>query len=87
MATLTPVAVPDVGDFADIPIIEILVAVGDTVAVDDPLVTLESDKATMDIPAPAAGKVAARARGRGPARRWRAGAGGNPTGWCGFGHG
>ena len=37
------VAVPDIGDFTDIPVIEILVAVGDTVAVDDPLITLESD--------------------------------------------
>jgi pyruvate dehydrogenase E2 component (dihydrolipoamide acetyltransferase) len=56
-ATLTPVTVPDIGDFADVPIIEILVAVGDTVAPEDPLVTLESDKATMDVPAPAAGTV------------------------------
>jgi pyruvate dehydrogenase E2 component (dihydrolipoamide acetyltransferase) len=51
------VAVPDIGDFTDIPVIEILVGVGDTVAVDDPLVTLESDKATMDVPAPVAGVV------------------------------
>ena len=51
------VAVPDIGDFADVPVIEILVAPGDTVAVDDPLITLESDKATMDIPAPVAGVV------------------------------
>ncbi|HEY5317537.1 MAG TPA: biotin/lipoyl-containing protein, partial [Solirubrobacteraceae bacterium] len=51
------VAVPDIGDFTDIPVIEILVAPGDTVAVDDPLITLESDKATMDVPAPAAGVV------------------------------
>ena len=41
------------------PVIEILVAVGDTVAVEDPLVTLESDKATMDVPSPAAGVVKA----------------------------
>jgi pyruvate dehydrogenase E2 component (dihydrolipoamide acetyltransferase) len=54
---LITVEVPDVGDFTDIPIIEILVAVGDTVAAEDPLVTLESDKATMDVPAPAAGTV------------------------------
>jgi pyruvate dehydrogenase E2 component (dihydrolipoamide acetyltransferase) len=51
------VAVPDIGDFTDVPVIEILVAVGDTVAAEDPLVTLESDKATMDVPAPFAGTV------------------------------
>jgi pyruvate dehydrogenase E2 component (dihydrolipoamide acetyltransferase) len=51
------VAVPDIGDFTDIPVIEILVAPGDTVAIEDPLLTLESDKATMDVPAPVAGKV------------------------------
>jgi dihydrolipoamide dehydrogenase len=51
------VRVPDIGDFGDVPIIEILVAPGDEVAVEDPLVTLESDKATMDVPAPAAGTI------------------------------
>jgi pyruvate dehydrogenase E2 component (dihydrolipoamide acetyltransferase) len=51
------VEVPDIGDFEDVPIIEILVSDGDTVAVDDPLLTLESDKATMDVPAPLAGTV------------------------------
>src|SRR5215203_3090860 len=51
------VKVPDIGDFEDVPVIEIHVAVGDDVAPEDPLVTLESDKATMDIPAPSAGKV------------------------------
>ena len=51
------VEVPDIGDFEDVPIIEILVSPGDTVAVDDPLLTLESDKATMDVPAPLAGTV------------------------------
>jgi pyruvate dehydrogenase E2 component (dihydrolipoamide acetyltransferase) len=51
------VEVPDIGDFDEVPIIEILVSPGDTVAAEDPLVTLESDKATMDVPAPAAGKV------------------------------
>ena len=56
-ATLTKVEVPDIGDFDDVPIIEILVSVGDSVAVEDPLVTLESDKATMDVPAPTAGVV------------------------------
>src|SRR5437763_1361493 len=52
-----PVEVPDIGDFEDVPIIEILVSPGDTVAVDDPLLTLESDKATMDVPAPQAGTI------------------------------
>ena len=51
------VEVPDIGDFSDVPIIEILVSPGDTVEVDDPLLTLESDKATMDVPAPFAGTV------------------------------
>ncbi|HYB26053.1 MAG TPA: dihydrolipoyllysine-residue acetyltransferase [Solirubrobacteraceae bacterium] len=51
------VAVPDIGDFEDVPIIEILVSAGDAVGVDDPLLTLESDKATMDVPAPVAGTV------------------------------
>jgi pyruvate dehydrogenase E2 component (dihydrolipoamide acetyltransferase) len=57
MDTLTEIAVPDIGDFADVPVIEILVAVGDAVAVEDPLVAIESDKATMEIPAPLAGVV------------------------------
>jgi pyruvate dehydrogenase E2 component (dihydrolipoamide acetyltransferase) len=51
------VTVPDIGDFADVPIIEVLVEPGQTVAPEDPLVTLESDKATMDVPAPFAGVV------------------------------
>jgi dihydrolipoamide dehydrogenase len=51
------VRVPDIGDFADVPVIEILVAPGETVAIEDPLVTLESDKATMDVPSPVAGTV------------------------------
>ena len=59
VAALLEVAVPDIGDFADVPVIEVLVAPGDTVAAEDPLVTLESDKATMDVPAPAAGVVKA----------------------------
>ncbi|MHB8694064.1 MAG: dihydrolipoyl dehydrogenase [Solirubrobacteraceae bacterium] len=52
------VRVPDIGDFTDVPVIELLVSPGDVVAAEDPLVTLESDKATMDVPAPFAGKVA-----------------------------
>src|SRR3954468_19688812 len=51
------VKVPDIGDFKDVPVIEIFVKPGDTVQPEDSLVTLESEKATMDIPAPAAGTV------------------------------
>ena len=51
------VEVPDIGDFEDVPVIEILVSPGDTVQTDDPLLTLESDKATMDVPAPFAGTI------------------------------
>jgi dihydrolipoamide dehydrogenase len=51
------VVVPDIGDFTDVPVIEILVEVGQEVAEEDPLVVLESDKATMEVPSPAAGKV------------------------------
>jgi pyruvate dehydrogenase E2 component (dihydrolipoamide acetyltransferase) len=51
------VKVPDIGDFTDVPVIEVLVKAGDTVKAEDSLVTLESDKATMDVPAPAAGVV------------------------------
>ncbi|MEO5699836.1 MAG: dihydrolipoyllysine-residue acetyltransferase [Casimicrobiaceae bacterium] len=51
------VKVPDIGDYEDVPVIEVLVKPGDRVAAEDSLVTLESDKATMDVPAPAAGTV------------------------------
>ena len=51
------VRVPDIGDFSDVPVIEIFVKPGDVVKIDDPLVTLESDKATMDVPSPVAGAV------------------------------
>jgi dihydrolipoamide dehydrogenase len=51
------VKVPDIGDFRDVPVIEVHVKPGDTVEAEDSLVTLESDKATMDVPAPAAGTV------------------------------
>src|SRR5580693_1533898 len=54
---MTEVSVPDLGDFAEVPVIEIHVKPGDVVNGEDPLVTLESDKATMDIPSPAAGTV------------------------------
>jgi pyruvate dehydrogenase E2 component (dihydrolipoamide acetyltransferase) len=52
------VSVPDIGDFKDVPVIEVLVKQGDEVKVDQSLVTLESDKATMDVPSPIAGKIA-----------------------------
>ena len=51
------VNVPDIGDFKDVPVIEVLVKPGDSVNAEDPLVTLESDKATMDVPSPAQGVV------------------------------
>ena len=57
MAALTEVKVPDIGDFQDVPIIEVMVKRGDRVKAEDSLITLESDKATMDVPAPAAGTV------------------------------
>jgi len=57
MTQLKEAHVPDIGDFSEIPVIEILVAVGDTVAKDQGLVTLESDKATMEVPAPFAGVI------------------------------
>ncbi|MGL4395928.1 MAG: dihydrolipoyllysine-residue acetyltransferase [Hyphomicrobium sp.] len=52
------VKVPDIGDYKNVPIIEIHVKPGDKVKVDDPLITLESDKAAMDVPAPVSGEVA-----------------------------
>jgi len=66
-ATTTPsavgadieVKVPDIGDFKDIPVIEIFVKAGDAVKAEDPLISLESDKATMDVPAPASGTIKA----------------------------
>ncbi len=53
----TEVKVPDIGDFTDVPVITILVSVGDDVALEDPLIELESDKATMEVPSPVAGKI------------------------------
>jgi pyruvate dehydrogenase E2 component (dihydrolipoamide acetyltransferase) len=55
--TLREIVIPDIGDFANVPVTEILVAIGDSVAVEAPLVAIESDKATMEIPAPCAGIV------------------------------
>ncbi len=51
------VKVPDIGDFKDVPVVTVLVSEGDTVAAEDPLIELESDKATMEVPSPAAGKI------------------------------
>ena len=57
MSQLIEVKVPDIGDFDAVPVIELFVKVGDTIAVDDAIATLESDKATMDVPSSAAGVV------------------------------
>ncbi|MBO7410571.1 MAG: dihydrolipoamide acetyltransferase, partial [Ottowia sp.] len=57
MTQLTEIKVPDIGDFHGVAIIELFVKPGDTLAVDDSICTLESDKATLDIPSPAAGVV------------------------------
>ena len=57
MSQLIEVKVPDIGDFSDVPVIELFVQPGDTVKVDDAIATLESDKATMDVPSSAAGVV------------------------------
>ena len=57
MSDTTPVTVPDIGDFSDVEIIEVLVKPGDRVAAEQPVITLESDKASMDVPSPVAGVV------------------------------
>jgi len=57
MANLKDVLVPDIGDFKDIPVIEVLVKPGDKVSAEESLITLESDKATMEVPAPFDGVV------------------------------
>src|SRR5580698_10782101 len=56
-AGLTEVRVPDLGNFKDVAVIDVLVKPGDTIAVDTPLLTLESDKAAMDVPSTASGVV------------------------------
>ena len=82
MSQLGEVKVPDIGDFKDVPVIEIFVKVGDTIKVDDPIAALEADKATMEVPSTAAGvikelliAVGQRSRQSGPPRlfstRWR----------------
>ncbi|MDG2108173.1 MAG: dihydrolipoyl dehydrogenase [Woeseiaceae bacterium] len=57
MADTVQLRVPDLGEFEDVEVIEVLVAVGDTVAIDDPLITIETDKASIDVPAEVAGKI------------------------------
>ena len=57
MTRVVPQLVPDLGEFRDVEIIDVLVKAGDTIDVDSPLITLETDKATMDVPATAAGVV------------------------------
>ena len=57
MSNLVEIRVPDIGDYKNVPVIEVLVKPGDAIRKEDPLITLESDKATMDVPAPQAGVV------------------------------
>ncbi len=57
MSDNTEVRIPDIGDFSDVDVIEIHIAAGDDVATDDPLITLETDKAALDIPSPVAGRI------------------------------
>jgi len=57
VSNLIEIKVPNIGDFKNIPVIEVLVKPGDSVGKEDPLITLESDKATMEVPSPAAGVV------------------------------
>ncbi|MDN5836609.1 MAG: branched-chain alpha-keto acid dehydrogenase subunit E2, partial [Nitrosospira sp.] len=57
MAETKQVLIPDIGDFKDVPVIEVLVKSGDSIEVEDPLIVLESDKATIEVPSPFAGTV------------------------------
>ncbi|MYG68090.1 MAG: branched-chain alpha-keto acid dehydrogenase subunit E2, partial [Gammaproteobacteria bacterium] len=57
MSSVIEIKIPDIGDFADVEVIELLVAPGDRITAEDPLLTLESDKATMEVPSPASGTV------------------------------
>ena len=59
MSDVVDVRVPDIGDFKDVEIVDVLVSVGDTVTPEDPLITLETDKAAMDVPSPVAGRIEA----------------------------
>ena len=55
--SLIDVKVPDIGEFQDVEVIEVICKVGETVAAEDPLISMESDKATMDVPSPVAGEI------------------------------
>ena len=57
MADRVEIRVPDIGDFTDVDVIDVLINVGDQIAAEDGLITLETDKAAMDVPAPLAGTV------------------------------
>ncbi|MBM2712947.1 dihydrolipoyllysine-residue acetyltransferase [Mesorhizobium caraganae] len=57
MSARKTIELPDIGDYKDVPVVEILVAVGDSVGVDQPIITLESDKATLEVPSPSAGRI------------------------------
>lgn len=57
MSETITITLPDIGDYKDVPVVEILVKAGDSVSIEDPLLTVESDKATMEVPSPAAGIV------------------------------
>ncbi len=59
MSKTLEIKIPDIGGFDDVPVIEVMVKAGDTVKAEDPLITLESDKATMDVPSPADGVIKA----------------------------
>ncbi len=57
MGRTTEVVVPDIGDFSDVPVVDVMVNAGDSIKEEDPLITLESDKASMDVPSPHAGVI------------------------------
>ena len=57
MSKVLEVTVPDIGDFKGVEIVDVLVAVGDTVAIEESLITIETDKAAMDLPSPAVGVI------------------------------
>ena len=57
MSDTKEIKVPDIGDFTDVPVIEVLVSEGDEINAEDPIITLESEKATIEVPSPEAGKV------------------------------
>jgi len=59
MSAVQKIHLPDIGDYKDVPIVEVTVKTGDVIAVDDPIVTLETDKATMEVPSPIAGRITA----------------------------